>query len=224
MNAATAHQLAMQNQFLQQQRRDSMKGQCLLKLMQFSEHLSGFPVRLHFFQNPSFTLTRQQGSKGREDLSYWKDFVTRFFSVNGVFRHSLHITDAEDTTDKQYEITFPAIARYFHTHFGSGVKNMQLIMDKGVTDRPLPGECHCIENSKASLVYWFETGSHVRHSWLSLSNGETNVVDSWSRVVPYEHSLMLNRRSNFLSFSRLVTTNLSHESRSLMPRNQPICG
>lgn len=38
---------------------------------------------------------------------------------------------------------------------------MQLIMDKGTTDRPLPGDCHCIENSKASLVYWFETGSHV---------------------------------------------------------------
>uniref|UniRef100_A0A0D2YC65 Adhesion defective protein 1 n=2 Tax=Fusarium oxysporum TaxID=5507 RepID=A0A0D2YC65_FUSOF len=85
----------------------------------------------------------------------------RFFSPNGVFRHSLHITDAEDTTDKQYEIAYPAIARYFHTHFGSGVKNMQLIMDKGVTDRPLPGDCHCIENSKASFVYWFETGSHL---------------------------------------------------------------
>jgi hypothetical protein len=90
----------------------------------------------------------------------------RFFSPNGVFRHSLHITDAEDTADKQYEIAYPAIARYFHTHFGSGVKNMQLIMDKGVTDRPLPGDCHCIENSKASLVYWFETGSHVSSSGL----------------------------------------------------------
>ncbi|KAM5366732.1 hypothetical protein ACJA88_011830 [Fusarium oxysporum] len=144
MSATTAQQLAIQSQILQQQRRDSMKGQCLLKLMQFSEHLSGFP-----------------GSKGRDDLSYWHGFVMRFFSPNGVFRHSLHITDAEDTTDKQYEIAYPAIARYFHTHFGSGVKNMQLIMDKGVTDRPLPGDCHCIENSKASFVYWFETGSHL---------------------------------------------------------------
>ncbi|KAM5382838.1 hypothetical protein ACJZ2D_002229 [Fusarium nematophilum] len=128
----------------QQQRREGMKGQCLLKLMQFSEHLSGFP-----------------GSKARDDLSYWNTFVMRFFSPNGVFRHSLHITDTEETTDKQYEIAYPAIARYFHTHFGSGVKNMQLIMDKGVIDRPLPGDCHCIENSKASLVYWFETGSHL---------------------------------------------------------------
>lgn len=63
--------------------------------------------------------------------------------------------------DKQYEIAYPAIARYFHTHFGSGVKSMQLIMDKGLTDRPLPGDFHCIENQRASLVYWFESGSHL---------------------------------------------------------------
>lgn len=87
--------------------------------------------------------------------------MNRFFSPNGVFRHSLHIIDNEETTEKQYEIAFPAIARYFHTHFTSGVKSMQLIMDKGVSDRPLHGDSHCIENPKASLVYWFETGSHV---------------------------------------------------------------
>lgn len=88
--------------------------------------------------------------------------MARFFSPSAVFRHSLRISDVEDMNDKQYEIFYPAIARYFHTHFHSGVKSMQLILDSGVTDRPLPGDCYCIENSKASLVYWFETGSHVR--------------------------------------------------------------
>jgi hypothetical protein len=88
--------------------------------------------------------------------------VARFFSNNGVLRHSVLINDNEESTDKQYEIAFPAIARYFHTHFSSGIRSMQLIMDKGLTDRPLPGDGHCIENQKASLVYWFEAGSHVR--------------------------------------------------------------
>ena len=87
--------------------------------------------------------------------------MNRFFSANGVFRHSLHISETEDTTDKQYEIAYPAIARYFHTHFSSGVRSMQLIMEKGLSDKPLPGECYCIEN-RASMVYWFDTGSHVR--------------------------------------------------------------
>lgn len=128
--------------------------------MQFSEHLSGYPVG-DVPMRKSFHANLTQGSKAKDDLSYWNGFVNRFFSPHGVFRHTLHISDAEDTTDKQYEIAYPAIARYFHTHFGSGVRNMQLIMDKGIVDRPLPGDCHCIENSKASLVYWFETGSHV---------------------------------------------------------------
>lgn len=141
---ATAHQLAMSSGFLQQQRRDGSKGQCLLRLLQFSEHLSSYP-----------------GPKGKDDLSYWNMFVARFFSPAGVFRQSLHISDAEDTTDKQYEIAYPAIARYFHTHFGSGVKSMQLFMDKGGADRPLPGDGYCIENARSSIVYWYETGSHL---------------------------------------------------------------
>jgi hypothetical protein len=87
--------------------------------------------------------------------------VNLFFSKDGVFRHSVHITEGDDQTDKQYEITFPSLARYFHTHFESGVQTIQLFLDKGISDRPLPGDCHSIENKKASLVYWFDTGSHV---------------------------------------------------------------
>jgi hypothetical protein len=44
----TAQQIALTNSLMQQQqqqqRREGMKGQCLLKLMQFGEHLSGYPV------------------------------------------------------------------------------------------------------------------------------------------------------------------------------------
>ncbi|KAI8252524.1 hypothetical protein K4K56_008968 [Colletotrichum sp. SAR 10_98] len=141
--AAMANSMALAQQ-AQQQRREGMKGHCLLKLMQFSEHLSGFT-----------------GSKGKDDLTYWNMFVNQFFSIKGVFRHSVHITDIEDQADKQYEITYPALPRYFHTHFDSGVKNMQLIMEKGTTDRPLPGDGHWIENTKSSLVYWFDNGSHL---------------------------------------------------------------
>ncbi|KAK3314915.1 LIM-domain binding protein-domain-containing protein [Apodospora peruviana] len=133
----------------QQQKRDpvvNLKGMCILKLVQFAEHLSGYP-----------------GSEGKDDLGYWNKFVQLFFSEKGIFRHSILIKGREDEQpqEKQYEIAQPALARYFHTHFDSGVRSMQLIMDKGITDRPLPGDCHWIENSKASIVYWFDTGSHL---------------------------------------------------------------
>lgn len=45
---------------------------------------------------------------------------------------------------------------------------MQLIMDKGTTDKTMPNDCHMIWNDKASLVYWFEDGAHV--SSLSLES------------------------------------------------------
>jgi hypothetical protein len=103
-----------------------------------------------------------QGSKGKDDLDYWNSFVKQFFSQKGVFKHAILIKDGEDQAQqKHYEIAYPAIPRYFHTHFDSGVKSMQLVLDKGTTDRPMPNDCHMICNDKASLVYWFEDGAHV---------------------------------------------------------------
>ncbi|OPB43229.1 hypothetical protein A0O28_0110920 [Trichoderma guizhouense] len=143
--AAAATQQLMANSMMQQQLREGMKTRCLLKLMQFGERLSGFP-----------------GAKSKDDLSYWNRFVAQFFSSpNGVFRFSLHVGESEDSPDKQYEIAYPAIARFFHTNYSSGVKSMQLILDSGSSDRPLPGDCYCIENPRASFVYWYETGSHL---------------------------------------------------------------
>ncbi|VBB77151.1 Putative protein of unknown function [Podospora comata] len=138
--------MQQQQQQQQQQKRNGMelKGQCLLKLMQFSEHLSGFP-----------------GPKGQDDLSYWEDFVKMFFSQKGVFKHTLLERTAEGPVEKPYEIQYPALPRYFHSHFDSGVKTMQLIMAKGTTDRALPNDCHFIENTKASLIYRFDQNCHV---------------------------------------------------------------
>jgi hypothetical protein len=166
MNPQAAQQLALQTSLMQQQqqqqRREGMKSQCMLKLMQFSEHLNGYPVCTDPSTCPtSVAYHHMQGPRVKDDLSYWNAFVGRFFSSNGVFRHSLHITENEESTDKQYEIAFPAIARYLHTHFSSGVKSMQLILGKGTIDRPLHGDCYSLENSKSSLVYWFDSGSHV---------------------------------------------------------------
>ncbi|RYP22845.1 hypothetical protein DL765_001441 [Monosporascus sp. GIB2] len=145
------HHLAnnLQHQIQQQQQKNpELKGHCLLKLMLFAEHLSGYP-----------------GSKGRDDLVYWQDFVSRFFSRSGVFRLNLLIYPNNETNieeqgnSKQYEIAQPALARYFYTHFTSGMRNMQLTFEKGTVDKSLPTG-HFIENPKASLIYWYDN-SHV---------------------------------------------------------------
>ncbi|KAJ2977745.1 hypothetical protein NUW58_g7717 [Xylaria curta] len=116
--------------------------------MQFSEHLSSYP-----------------GTKGKEELQYWQMFVERFFSHRGVYRLSLPVLGSdpqseEHASDKQYEVVQPALARFFHTHFQSGIRQIQLSFDRGTIDRQLPHNCHFIENQRASMIYWFDN-SHV---------------------------------------------------------------
>lgn len=106
-------------------------------------------------------------------MTYWHHFVERFFSHRGVFRLSLPVTGndpsgEEHGADKQYEIVQPALARYFHTHFQSGISQIQLTFERGTIDRQLSNGCHFLENPKASLIYWF-ANSHV--SICTLSKG-----------------------------------------------------
>jgi hypothetical protein len=145
----------------QQRQGEKFKGQCLMKLMQFGDHLSNFGVSSKSLQSYMANGAQRlaaQGAKQRDDLSYWLNFVDRFFSPKGVLRHSVFTTD--DNSNKQYEITFPALARYFHTHFESGINNMQMIMEKG-SEKELPNSGHYIESQKSSFVYWFDNGTHV---------------------------------------------------------------
>lgn len=135
-----------------------------MRLVQFSDHLSNF-VKItkplsHYMANMPNGAQRlhAEAMKQKDDLGYWGNFVERFFSPKGVLRHSVFVTD--ELSNKQYEITFPALARYFHTHFESGVRNMQMILEKG-SEKELPHGGHYIESQNSSFVYWFDNNSHV---------------------------------------------------------------
>ncbi|KAK3345382.1 LIM-domain binding protein-domain-containing protein [Neurospora tetraspora] len=133
---------------LQQKRVDSanLKGQCLLKLNLFNEHLNGFT-----------------GSQGADGLKYWHHFVQRFFSQKGVFRQTFKKREDEAADPKPYEIDYAALPRFFNVHFESGVSKMQLVT-QGTTDRSMPHDGHFIEIAKASVFYWYDNGSHVVHN------------------------------------------------------------
>lgn len=87
----------------------------------------------------------------------------RFFSPRGIYRTNVrNKADTEASGDKQVEMNFPAIPHYFQA---SGASKIELQLGQGTTDKPLPGDCHFIENSNASVTMWFET-SHVGFLWL----------------------------------------------------------
>ncbi|RKF84007.1 Transcriptional activator ptaB [Golovinomyces cichoracearum] len=159
-NAMMQQQHLFQQQQLQRHG-ERLKGQCLMKLMLFADHLSSFTSSTNssesYMTNPSQRLAAQ-GAKQRDDLNYWSTFVEHFFSPRGVLRHSVWVMD--EKSNKQYEITFPALPRYFHTHFESGIKGIQMILEKG-TEKELPNNNHYIESQKSSFVYWFEGGAQL---------------------------------------------------------------
>lgn len=132
-----------------------------MRLMLFGDYLSNFVVKskpLSAYMERGAQRAAAQTSKQRDDLNYWQEFVERFFSPKGVLRHALWI-DGEES-NKQYEIPFHALTRYFHTHFESGIKNMQMIMERG-SEKELPNNGHYIESPRSSLVYWFDNGAQV---------------------------------------------------------------
>lgn len=84
--------------------------------------------------------------------------MSEYFSPSGVFRHVLWMVD--EAKNKQFEISYPAIARYFNTHFDSGVTNMQLIVQAAV-EKDLPNQTTHISSEKSSFIYWFENRSQL---------------------------------------------------------------
>ncbi|RFU25735.1 hypothetical protein B7463_g10604, partial [Scytalidium lignicola] len=84
--AATAAALMQQHQ--QQQRQgDKMKGQCIMRLIQFGDHLSNFGASskpLEAYMANGVSRLTAQGNKQRDDLNYWLAFVDRFFSTRGL--------------------------------------------------------------------------------------------------------------------------------------------
>jgi hypothetical protein len=158
---STSQQPVPATALMHQRPRDQIKGHCILRLVQFGDHLSQFVVSsksIETYMSGGAQLLDAQGTKQRDDLNYWSDFVEQFFSTRGVLRHSVWIVD--ERASKQYEITFPALARYFYAHFESGIKNMQMITERA-KEKELPHNCHYIESQKSSFIYWFENGSQV---------------------------------------------------------------
>ncbi|KAI4125054.1 MAG: hypothetical protein LQ347_005504, partial [Umbilicaria vellea] len=128
-----------------------LKGSSVLKLHLFADHLSQFSVS---------PRSQQNGRLGKQsnDLNYWQLFVDRFFSDKGVLRQQ--IWNADDSSAKVYEISTPALPRYYWTHYNSGVQNVQMILEKP-QEKELPTGGHYVESAKSCFIYWFVNGCQL---------------------------------------------------------------
>ncbi|KAJ5089744.1 Transcriptional activator ptaB [Penicillium argentinense] len=153
MAAQEAHLKAQQQQnqaalmMQQQQQRLNRHGQSILCLHSYAEHLGNF------------------ASQGEAvDLQYWQGFVDRFYAPGGVLRQGVW---NPQVGSKQFEISTPALARYYLTQFTSGIKQIQMVVE-AARERDMPNGGHMVESQKASFIYWFTndcqlfTKAHLR--------------------------------------------------------------
>ena len=93
------------------------------------------------------------------DYAYWSAFVDRFYSPAGVLRQGVW---SSQTGSKQFEISTPALARYYLTQFTSGIDHIQMVLD-GAREREVPGGggAHVVECQRASFIYWYTNESQV---------------------------------------------------------------
>ena len=100
-----------------------------------------------------------QTRKQNNDLNFWVNFVERFFSHTGVIRQQLY--HPADQSTKKYEISpTPTLARFYWTHFNSGVQNIQMILER-FREVDLPNGGHSIASEKTSFIYWLSNGHQL---------------------------------------------------------------
>jgi len=128
----------------------------IMKLHQFGSYLS--QASLSPGPRANGRLDGQQQDRRRaDDISYWQNFVDEFFSAQGILKQSM--LSANDNSAKQFEISTPALARYYYLHFNSGIQNIQMFIDS-VREKNLNGGIHILE-ANSTFIYWSRTGHQV---------------------------------------------------------------
>ncbi|KIX97198.1 uncharacterized protein Z520_07312 [Fonsecaea multimorphosa CBS 102226] len=128
-------------------KQDMIGGQCILKLIEYQDLLA-HPERPN-------------------DLDYWEALITRFFSPIGSLRQQFF--NNKSGGDKSFQLQFPSLARYYHSYFASGVKQILLQSFEHTQTKTANGGVH-ITSSSASLTYVF--GNDIRVT----TNGQLRVL------------------------------------------------
>ena len=61
---------------------------------------------------------------------------------------------------KQFEVSTPALARYYLTQFMSGIRQIQMLVESA-RETPTPNGGHTVESPKTSFIYWFTNDTQV---------------------------------------------------------------
>lgn len=120
-----------------------------------------------------------------QDLQYWQSFVDKFYAPGGVLRQG--VCNPQAGSFKQFEISTPALARYYLTQFTSGIRQIQMVVE-GPRERETPNSGHIVESPKTSFIYWFTNDSQVRlPTWFLLLSNKSIAFYQWDVEGPFRY-------------------------------------
>jgi hypothetical protein len=93
-----------------------------------------------------------------QKLGYWEDFVQTQFSPYGVLRQQLF--NPKNGSDKAYQVQYASLARFYHAHFASGVREMRM-ETLGCTETKLPHGGWNVSSFKAYVTYVYDNDIRV---------------------------------------------------------------
>ncbi|KAJ5899336.1 Transcriptional activator ptaB [Penicillium taxi] len=177
---AQEHQMKAQAQqqqqhnaaMMMQQQRMNRQSSSILTLNTYAELLGSF-----------------ESQNETSDFTYWQGFVDRFFTPMGVLRQGVW---NPQTGSKQFEISTPALARYYLTQFSSGISRIQMVVE-GARERDAPNGGHIVESQRTYFIYWFPndcqlfTSSHLRAHFDA--NNKLEMLD----INVYNHKEFISR-------------------------------
>ena len=92
--------------------------------------------------------------------------MDRFYAPEGVLRQGVY---NPQSGAKQFEVSTPALARYYLTQFTSGIRQIQMLVE-GAHETPTPNGGHTVQSSRTSFIYWFTNDTRVCFSTSSSFN------------------------------------------------------
>lgn len=108
------------------------------------------------------------------DLEYWEQTIATYFAETGSMRQQLFSN--KNGVDKSFQLQFPSLARFYHSHFASGVKQI-LLQSYDHNQNKLPNGGVHIWSTNASLTYVFANDLRVT------TTGQLRVIfDDYNKI------------------------------------------
>ena len=150
-------------------------GQCTLQLLSLYDSLAN-PARPN-------------------DLGYWQDVMSKYFSEHGSLRQSFFSQRTQN--DKSFQLQYPSLARFYHTHFKNGVKKIFMQSFEHMQDT-LPNGGYQVWSRKLYITYEYSDGVRIMtHGQLNVNFDELQKIEhiymkihGWTEYIPRNLAMM----------------------------------